>query len=210
MRIFVGVSYGRDHETAICGAADCRETARRLVEQARNEILHWARDATDGPDGGAGLDDHRGDLVGHVLAFDVAGSAKLQWRIVEDMLSADSIVIDHSDADNTPLVYSVFGEGDEWKADFDGRDFASGTLEHCMAACRKMEDDAILQAIQNQQEHDESWPKPNDYTGDEKHGRLLWLLKRMLNPEDLGMAVPAHVRDEVREVLGMRRCESVG
>jgi hypothetical protein len=173
MRVFVGVSYGRDHEAAVCGVSDCRETARRLVEQARNEILFWAREATDGPDGGAGVDNSRGDLVGRVLAFDVAGSAILKWRIVEGMLSAESSVIDHSDADNTPLVYSVFGDGEEWKADFDGRDFASGSLEHCMAACRKVEDDAILQAIQNQQEHDESWPRSSDYAGDEKHGRLL-------------------------------------
>jgi hypothetical protein len=32
-------------------------------------------------------------------------------------------------------------------------------------------------------------------------------LRRLLNPEDLGYAVPAHVRDDVREVLGMERVE---
>lgn len=33
-------------------------------------------------------------------------------------------------------------------------------------------------------------------------------LRSFLNPEELGMAVPAHVRDDVREVLGMKRVES--
>lgn len=147
MRVFVGVSYDRDNETAICGASDCRETARRLVEQARNEILHWAREATDGPDGGARLDDHNGDCVGHVLAFDVAGSAKLKWVIDSVMghLTAHSILHDCG----SPLWYTVSGDGDNWKADFDGRDFASGSLEHCMAACRKSEDDAILQSMKH-------------------------------------------------------------
>jgi hypothetical protein len=32
-------------------------------------------------------------------------------------------------------------------------------------------------------------------------------LRRFLNPEDIGRAVPGHVRDEVREQLGMERCE---
>ena len=33
-------------------------------------------------------------------------------------------------------------------------------------------------------------------------------LRRFLNPEDLGRAVPCYVRDEVRQHLGMKRCES--
>jgi hypothetical protein len=208
MRIFVGLNYGRDHETEVCGASDCREDARRFVELARNQILYWAREAIDGPDGSALLDDHKGDLVGQVMAFDVAGSAKLQWKIAEGVLCAKSTVMVHSATDDTSLTYSVFGIGNDWKAEFDGRTLAHGSLEHCMAACRKAEDDAIQQAIENQKEHDESWPRASDYVGDDKHGRLLWLLQRMLNPEDLGRAVQPHVRDEVRDVLGMRRCES--
>lgn len=200
MRIFVGLNYNRDHKTEVCGAADCREAARRLVEQVRNEILHWAREATDGPDGGAGLDNAKGDMVGHVLAFDVAGTAKLHWRIDQEMgfLAADSSFHD----EGSPLCYTIFGEGDDWTADFDGKDFAHGTLEDCMAACRKSEDASILEAIQDTK----SGPETVD--GEDLSERMLRLLNRMLNPEELGFAIPAHVRDEVREVLGMQRCES--
>ena len=198
MRIFVGVSYNRDHETEVCGAADCREAARRIVEQHRNQILHWAREATDGPNGGAGLDDASGDCVGHVLAFDVAGTARLQWRIDEESSRLIAASVCHDDG--SPLLYSVFGEGDEWTAEFDDREFSRGTLEHCMAACRKSEDDSILHAIQDNKRQDNA---------QEDHGRLLRMLERFLNPEDLGFAVTAFVRDEVREVLGMRRCETV-
>lgn len=203
MRVFVGISYGRDHETAICGAADCRETARRMVELSRHEMLSWAREATDGPDGGAGLDDAKGDLVGRVLAFDVAGNAALNWRLDEEGIFAESIYHDQG----SPLHYTVSEEITGWVAALDGHELARGSLEHCMTACRKSEDDAILQAIQNQKEHDESWARPNDFVGNDKHGRMLWMLKRMLDPEDLGYAVPAHVRDDVRDVLGMPRCE---
>ena len=37
--------------------------------------------------------------------------------------------------------------------------------------------------------------------------RLYRFLRRLLNPEDLGHAVTAEVRDEVRELLGMPRVE---
>lgn len=33
-------------------------------------------------------------------------------------------------------------------------------------------------------------------------------VRSLLNPEELGHAVPAHVRDEARKVLGMEPCES--
>lgn len=111
-KVFVAVSYGRDNETAVCGVSGSRDGARRLTELERNEILYWAREACDGPNGGAAVDDLRGDLVGRVLAFDTA---------------------------------------------------VDSPHEEC--------------------------------------------LLRMLNPEDLGMAVTAYVRDEIRDVLGMRRVE---
>jgi len=38
-------------------------------------------------------------------------------------------------------------------------------------------------------------------------GRMVAFLFRLLNPEDLGHAVTAEVRDEVRELLGMPRVE---
>lgn len=38
--------------------------------------------------------------------------------------------------------------------------------------------------------------------------RLYRFLRRLLNPEDLGHAVTAEVRDEVRELLGMPRVET--
>lgn len=198
MRVFVGVSFGANHETVVCGASDCRESARRLVEQVRNEMLDWSREALDGPDGGAGLDDRMGLLVGKVLAFDVAGAANLDWSVDadSDCLVAESVYHD----DGTALRYELHGSGDDWVAEFDGREFAKGTLEHCMAACRKSEDEAILAAVQNQ--------GITEGDGVERHGRLLWMLQRMLNPEDLGMSVPPHVRDEIRDVLGLRRCES--
>jgi len=41
----------------------------------------------------------------------------------------------------------------------------------------------------------------------ERAGNLAAFLRRFLNPEELGHAVPAHVRDDVREVLGMERVE---
>lgn len=34
------------------------------------------------------------------------------------------------------------------------------------------------------------------------------LLRRMLNPEDLGFAIQPHVRDEVRAALGMPKVET--
>jgi len=33
-------------------------------------------------------------------------------------------------------------------------------------------------------------------------------LRTFLNPDERGLAVPAHVRDDVRELLGMKRCET--
>lgn len=128
MRVFTGLSYDRDNHTAVCGVATSRTGAKRQLELHRNEILYWAKEATDGPDGGAGIDDSKGDCVGIVLAFDVC-----------------------EDNDDT---------------------------------------------------------RPDQPSSN--HGRLLWMLKRMLNPEDLGHAVPGYVRDEIREVLGMRRCEHAG
>lgn len=38
--------------------------------------------------------------------------------------------------------------------------------------------------------------------------RLRAFLSRFLNPEELGLAVPAHVRDDVRVALGRRRVET--
>ena len=42
---------------------------------------------------------------------------------------------------------------------------------------------------------------------DERITELTTFLRRFLNPEDLGYAVQADVRDDVREVLGMKRVE---
>lgn len=39
---------------------------------------------------------------------------------------------------------------------------------------------------------------------------LVRFAERFLQPEDLGYAVGATVRDDAREVLGMQRCESFG
>lgn len=40
--------------------------------------------------------------------------------------------------------------------------------------------------------------------------RLESFLRSFLNPEERGHAVPAHVRDDVRELLGMKRVETTG
>jgi hypothetical protein len=54
----------------------------------------------------------------------------------------------------------------------------------------------------------EVWPTPR--TEDvETIQRLGRCLRRMLDPEDLGYAVSAWVRDAVREALGKRRCETI-
>lgn len=184
MKVYVGLSF-EDGDTGVSGVSDDRERARELVEKARKEPLHWAADSH------GGLDDRRGDLVGYVKEYEVGGSAKLSWEISEGSLTAKSIL--HDDDEN--LVYTIAGSGGWWTADLDGRDFANGTLEHCMSECRKAED-AIIQAEEAK-------------TG-EKHGngRLLWMLKRFLDPEDLGRSVPGYIRDEVRVVLGMRRVET--
>lgn len=42
--------------------------------------------------------------------------------------------------------------------------------------------------------------KTND---SDNHGRLLWMLQRLLNHDDLGCEVSANVKKEVRVVLGM-------
>lgn len=71
MKVFVGVSYNRDHETQVVGVSLEREGARRLVELARSEMLAFSPSGIDGPEGNVSLDDGRGDMVGCVLAFDV-------------------------------------------------------------------------------------------------------------------------------------------
>ena len=76
MKVFIGVSYGRCNETQICGVSNCRETARRFVEQSRNETLNWDRRASEDSNSSAGLEDTGGDLVGHVLKFDITCAEK--------------------------------------------------------------------------------------------------------------------------------------
>jgi len=71
VKVFVGVSYNRDHETQVVGVSLEREGARRLVELARGEMLAFSPSGIDGPEGNVSLDDGRGDMVGCVLAFDV-------------------------------------------------------------------------------------------------------------------------------------------
>ena len=58
-------------------------------------------------------------------------------------------------------------------------------------------------------EQPDSWDVPgllNDAA--DRIDTLDTFLRRFLNPEELGHAVPAHVRDDVREMLGMKRVES--
>lgn len=202
MRVFVGLSFDAENHTAVVCCHDDREACRRAVELYRREMLSWSPYGVDGPDGGASLDDARGDAVGRVIAFDVGGDARLNWCIDLEMghLFAPSTVFED---DGEPVPYTIFGEGSRWTVDFNGASCGHGTLEQCMTLCRKLEDDAILQAVQNQQEHDESWPRDSD-----KHGALLATLKRFLDPEDLGRDVSAYARDEVRVALGYQRVES--
>lgn len=79
MRVFIGLSYNRDHETAVCGVANNLDEARRLVELHRGEMLHVSPlSATDGPEGCGtlALEDSRNDVVGNVLIREVAEIAK--------------------------------------------------------------------------------------------------------------------------------------
>lgn len=74
MRVFIGLSYNRDHETAVCGVANNLDEARRLVELHRGEMLHVSPlSATDGPEGCGtlALEDSKNDLVGNVLIREV-------------------------------------------------------------------------------------------------------------------------------------------
>ena len=45
-------------------------------------------------------------------------------------------------------------------------------------------------------------------TGESKEQKALQLIARLLDPEDLGLAVSAEVRDAAREVLGMPKVET--
>lgn len=137
MKVYVGLSYNRDHETEVIGASESREGARRLVEQARNELLYFAKEATDGPDGGAALDDFHGDMVGHVLAYDVFGEANLEWLYdsPDDCLSAKS---------STGETYCVTNvDTGKWEASIADRVLGDGPLEECLIMCRMTEDKAI-------------------------------------------------------------------
>ena len=148
MRVFIGVSFNRDHETQIVGATDSREATRRLVEQARSEMLSFSDIAVDGPDGGVALDDAHGNMVGHVLACDVAGAAVLNWAwdSESDSLQAASGVYHDQ---GSSLCYAIEKHFEYvWQAMFEGSLIHTGSLEECMAACRKSEDAAVLDAVQ--------------------------------------------------------------
>lgn len=85
---------------------------------------------------------------------------QLEWSIDTDNnhLTARSTVFD----DGKPMPYTVFGEGSQWIADFAGKDIAHGSLPHCLLQCQEVEDGGYAQAVQNQQNHDESWPRDSD------------------------------------------------
>jgi hypothetical protein len=55
---------------------------------------------------------------------------------------------------------------------------------------------------------DSIWLKERVQTLIDRERKYVAFLKRFLNPEELGFAVPAHVRDDVREILGRERVES--
>lgn len=149
MKVFIGVSFNRDHETVVVGASDSRDGALRLVELARSEMLTFSGHAIDEPDGNVALDDSRGDMVGHVLSFDVAGAAALNWEWHSDsdsLIAASTVWHD----DESPLEYAIDKlDASNWRAMFEGSVLHAGTLEDCMASCRKCDDEAILAAIQN-------------------------------------------------------------
>lgn len=198
MKVFVGLSYDREHQTHVVGVAETRDEAKRILERHRNELLYWAKEATDGPEGGAWVDDHQGDMVGHVLAFDVFGEAKLVWLYdsPDDCLSARSSVEGLG-------TYHISNLNDDvWEAYIDGHELGIGPLEDCMTMCRMYEDQAILNFVQN-----------NPLFTDPKDAelcRLRGFVKSFLNPEENGRAVSAYLRDEARVALGMKRVESPG
>lgn len=63
--------------------------------------------------------------------------------------------------------------------------------------------------LQDAAEHPSNWDVPgllNDAALRLESNE--YFLRRFLNPEDLGLAVSATIRDEIRDHLGQTRCES--
>jgi hypothetical protein len=66
----------------------------------------------------------------------------------------------------------------------------------------------LQQKLRDAAEHPDNWDMPgllNDAAA--QLDEFVLFLRSFLNPEELGRAVPGHVRDDVREFLGMKRCE---
>lgn len=191
MKVFVALNFGRDNETEVCGAFESRFDALRAIELSRKESLSFDHRPVDGPNGGAAVNDGRGDVVGHIKAFDLFGESSLCWRWNSDAeeLLASSILTD----DGSPLDYCIWeGRGDTWIASFEGCQLCMGTLTECLISCAKAEDEA------------RSRKAPLEKTTDP----VADFVRRLLCPEDLGFSVPPHVRDSAREALGMNRVES--
>ena len=191
MKVFVALNFGRDNETEVCGAFESRLDALRAIELSRKESLSFDTCPVDGPNGGAAVNDSRGDAVGHIKAFDLFGESSLCWRWNSDAeeLLASSIFTD----DGSPLEYCVWESlEDTWIASFEGCQLCRGTLMECLISCAKSEDEARMRKT----------------PCDKKTDPMADFVRRLLCPEDLGFSVPPHVRDAAREVLGMRRVES--
>ena len=149
MKCFVGISFGPDHGTRTVGVFESREIARRAVELTRGQTLSFSPHAVDGPEGDVALDDINGDCVGYIKAFSVFGESKLDWELdsESDSLMAASQVFH----DEGLLLYyhiSKSGSFPGWEATFEGSRIANGEIDECLAACRKSDDQAKLDACQ--------------------------------------------------------------
>jgi hypothetical protein len=169
MQVFIALSYNRDNETEIIGVTETRTEALRLVELARNEVLHFSHYAVDGPNGSVSIDDVHGYMVGFALSKHVGGESQLDWHWVSDTdsLDAPSVYCD----DGSALEYHIEGDGDNWTATFEGSQIARGTLEYCMRECAKSEDASRLEIVQDECPICHGAARPPDFECPECNGR---------------------------------------
>lgn len=168
MQVFIAISYNRDNETEIVGVTETRTEALRLVEQARNEIVHFSHHAVDGPNGSVALDDVHGDMVGFALSKYVGGESQLDWHweSESDSLAAPSVYCDGDSA----IEYHIEHDGEHWTATFEGRPIAQGALDLCMRECAKSEDSARLDIVQDECQNCHGDVRPLDFECPECNG----------------------------------------
>ncbi len=124
MNLFLGLSYGRDGETAICGIALTQDDGKSLVEHFRRDALSFADHSAageliQGSNGQRPLEDSFGDTVGSVVMFQIGAGAE-SYEMIQDGDSHWYVIPVNRRADFQRWERAMWN-CDDWKEDWQPR-----------------------------------------------------------------------------------------